>query len=225
MICPMCQKEFEQKYHGQKCCSPKCFDDMNRQGITRTDIKRNEEQQKSKTKLLFRKCAICGKVFRLTQPNQKYCCSTCAKQAHCESARKSAKNHRALKAKPLPEKLTCPICKRIFVPKSIGQKYCDEGCADEATRRNIREHNRRRNAQNRAKEATTHAVDQVTHTITRTRTFADWQREAAECNMDYGNYRAQIEHFGKTYEQLKATADRRQFQFHSHVSTKGNRHD
>ena len=37
-----------------------------------------------------------------------------------------------------------------------------------------------------------------------TKSLDDWIREAAECNLDYGNYRAQIELFGKTFEELKA---------------------
>lgn len=41
------------------------------------------------------------------------------------------------------------------------------------------------------------------------KTLSEWCREAAECNLDYGNYRALIEHCGKTYKELKDTADTR----------------
>ncbi|MBR3499709.1 MAG: hypothetical protein IKO05_12115 [Selenomonadaceae bacterium] len=40
-------------------------------------------------------------------------------------------------------------------------------------------------------------------------------REARECNLDYGNYRALIA-AGKTYEELKATADTRTAVKHAH---------
>ncbi|MBR1806274.1 MAG: hypothetical protein IJ774_07815 [Selenomonadaceae bacterium] len=45
------------------------------------------------------------------------------------------------------------------------------------------------------------------------KTFADWAREADECNFDYGTYRALIA-AGRTFEQLKA--ERRSPQTHSH---------
>ena len=45
------------------------------------------------------------------------------------------------------------------------------------------------------------------------KTLDDWAREADECNLDYGTYRALIA-AGKTFEQLKAC--RRSPQTHSH---------
>ena len=45
------------------------------------------------------------------------------------------------------------------------------------------------------------------------KTLDDWAREAAECNLDYGTYRALIA-AGKTFEQLKV--EQRSPQFHSH---------
>ena len=47
------------------------------------------------------------------------------------------------------------------------------------------------------------------------KTLEDWAREADECNLDYGTYRALIA-AGRTFEQLKAQADRRNPQTHSH---------
>ncbi len=45
------------------------------------------------------------------------------------------------------------------------------------------------------------------------KTLDDWAREADDCNLDYGTYRALIA-AGRTFEQLKA--ERRSPQFHSH---------
>ena len=45
------------------------------------------------------------------------------------------------------------------------------------------------------------------------KTIADWAREADECNLDYGTYRALIA-AGNTFDQLKA--ERRSPQTHSH---------
>lgn len=47
------------------------------------------------------------------------------------------------------------------------------------------------------------------------KTLEEWVREARECNLDYGNYRALIA-AGKTYEELKATADTRTAVKHAH---------
>lgn len=47
------------------------------------------------------------------------------------------------------------------------------------------------------------------------KTLADWCREADECNLDYGNYRALIG-AGKTFEELKANADKRGIRYYSH---------
>lgn len=41
------------------------------------------------------------------------------------------------------------------------------------------------------------------------KTLAEWLSEAAACNLDYGTYRALIS-AGKTFDELKATADTRQ---------------
>lgn len=43
----------------------------------------------------------------------------------------------------------------------------------------------------------------------------EWCREARECGLDYGNYRALI-NMGKTYEELKAQAEYRGGSAHSH---------
>ena len=46
------------------------------------------------------------------------------------------------------------------------------------------------------------------------KSLSEWSREADECNLDYGNYRALIAQ-GKTFEQLKATAHLRQIPAHA----------
>ena len=47
------------------------------------------------------------------------------------------------------------------------------------------------------------------------RTWDDWIREADECNLDYGTYRGLIK-MGKTFDELKAVADRRTIPLHAH---------
>lgn len=50
-----------------------------------------------------------------------------------------------------------------------------------------------------------------------TKTLSDWAREAAECGLDYGNYRALIERQGKTFEELKAQNHRPQCHSHCRI--------
>lgn len=51
------------------------------------------------------------------------------------------------------------------------------------------------------------------------KTLEDWVREARECNLDYGNYRALIA-AGKTFEELKATAGTRTAGEHAHKQSR-----
>ena len=118
--------------------------------------------------------------------------------------------------------MICPICQKEFTPKNSTQKYCGTDCNIIVHRNQSRECYIKR----RAKETTARAVAKAAKVPPPpVKTFADWTREAADCNMDYGTYRAQIEVFGKTYEQLKATADSRIKAAHSHVGRSVNRRD
>ena len=110
--------------------------------------------------------------------------------------------------------MKCETCGEEFKPKNSGQKYCCLACYLKAKyrKRAQRFNAERAHEQKAVNDATVRNLQKKLNT----RSFADWQREAAECNMDYGNYRAQIEVFGKTYEELKATADRRQVPNHAH---------
>jgi len=104
--------------------------------------------------------------------------------------------------------MKCETCGEEFKPKNSGQKYCSRECGHKAVSQSYE----LARIQKAANEATARALAKAIHK----RTLADWEREAADCNMDYGTYRAQIEVFGKTYEELKATADRRQVPKHAH---------
>ena len=54
------------------------------------------------------------------------------------------------------------------------------------------------------------------------KSLSDWVREARECNLDYGTYRA-LRNLGKSFEELKATAANRQMPTHAHG--RGRRYD
>lgn len=92
--------------------------------------------------------------------------------------------------------MECKFCGREFEPdpKHPWKKYCSEKCG-KAYRNRI------------AREAYRKEVE--------VKTLADWAREAAECNLDYGTYRA-LRNLSKTFEELKASADNRQSPAHAH---------
>ena len=85
--------------------------------------------------------------------------------------------------------MKCPQCKKNFNPdsKHPHQKFCSRECGKLYRRLN----------------------PPATKQTQPTKTLEQWSREALECNLDYGNYRALIA-AGKTYEDLKATAATRQ---------------
>lgn len=83
---------------------------------------------------------------------------------------------------------TCPNCKAIQHEKALAKQ---------------RERQRRLNAQKKVDKSQGKPV----------KTLDDWVREAADCNLDYGTYRALIA-AGNTFDQLKAV--NRHPQTHSH---------
>lgn len=97
--------------------------------------------------------------------------------------------------------MKCKFCGKKFTPdaKHPYQKYCSTKCG-----RAHRDGLIAREAYRKEVEA---------------KSLADWVREARECNLDYGTYRA-LRNLGKSFEELKATADNRQSPAHAH----GRRH-
>ena len=91
-------------------------------------------------------------------------------------------------------KKTCPCCGEIFFAFRPDKKFCSPQCAGRYQRKK------------KTEPPPVIPVD---------RTFDDWIREADECNLDYGTYRGLIT-AGKTFDELKATADRRAIFVHAH---------
>ena len=96
--------------------------------------------------------------------------------------------------------MKCVRCGNEIKPFSSKSRYCSSECARKA---NIAK-TKALQAKKRGEQATKQAVAVFTRKPVEGKSFADWCREANECGMDYGNYRAQIEVFGKTFEELKA---------------------
>ena len=133
-------------------------------------------------------CPICGKVFK-PKPNEKYCsyeCKNIARNKLLSLARKRRRTGYSVK--------NCEICGKEFKPVNGSQKCCSPECSIGERRRK------------------THAKSAPP---TSDKSLEQWCKEAAECNLDYGNYRALITS-GKTFEELKAQAASRCVQIHAH---------
>lgn len=134
------------------------------------------------------KCKFCGGEMHGAKPNQKYCSRKCRLTA----------SYQRLKAKPQAP-VECVICGRRFIPSPHSKNCCSFECRRVLNKRRAQE----RIARQRAAELATRAAGG------HVKTLDDWIREAAACNLDYGTYRGLIEQ-GKTFDQLKAEAERKQ---------------
>ena len=115
----------------------------------------------------------------------------------------------------------CPCCQKPFIKRAAQQKYCSEQCLIKATRNRTRLSKRKQaEEQNKIRDLLNprrRKDKQSDKTEVENKSLDDWCREAAECNLDYGNYRALITQ-GKSFDELKAQAPFRQTPAHSHIT-------
>lgn len=156
-------------------------------------------------------CPVCGKTFETNRPFQKYCshdcqannkyqekeCAYCGKK-YSHTTRLSKYCSVECRRKAAKEKLIqsttmriCAYCGKEFKPASNFMKYCSVECQKKAN--DAKKHEESKSPFAKPKES-----------------FLDkWIDEANACGMSYGQYKAQIQIFGKTFEELKAAYDRR----------------
>ena len=215
--CVICGKEFVPRNQCQKTCSGECSIENKRR-------KDKIRKQGTAQKPAILTCPNCGKEFRQNVTTQIYCSDK------CRSAHERAKRPK----KPLEPKL-CAQCGQEFIPKTSTQRYCSKVCCEEYWGRRVVVHTMTckncgekftdvyrakycsKKCRNEAikKEQAKQAMAKATGE--KVKTIADWTREARECNLDYGTYRGLIEQCGRTYEELKATADSRAAKLHAHA--------
>lgn len=148
-------------------------------------LARGRNRDKTHTTPAEAVCPICGKVFK-PKPNEKYCSYECKNIARNRSLSLSRKQRRTGYSVK-----KCEVCGKEFKPVNGSQKCCSPECS-------IGERRRKTNAKPAPPKS-----------------LAEWCKEARECNLDYGNYRALITS-GKTFEELRAQADNRCVQIHAH---------
>ena len=97
--------------------------------------------------------------------------------------------------------MKCLQCGKEFVAavNHPNQKYCSSSCRKEFHRLLPQKRRQRRQLANELAN----------------KTREQWIHEADECNLDYGTYRALREQ-GKSFDELKATADARKSSIHFH---------
>lgn len=175
------------------------------------------------------KCEYCGKEFEPRSWNQKYCSVEC-QQANNNLLR------RARAAKAEPKEKTCLYCGEKFFGKP-GQKYCSRRCKEKAHMKREQEKLKvvkvKKTCLNCGREYLTddagdsfcstrcsleyHGQVERKHSKKRSDgRFSEVVREARECNLDYGTYRAYL-NMGKTFEELKMLAPMRNPQVHQHT--------
>ena len=221
--CVICGAEFETNMPNRLTCSPRCSKtNHNRRSTALKKEKHDNPKQNSNVEPI--KCQHCGKEFIKWRGNQKFCSDEC-RNNHAK---------KPPKVKVIPPRI-CLQCGQEFIPTNNNQKYCSEVCCEAYWGRRVVVHTMTcktcgkkftdvykakycsKKCRNEAikKEQAKHAMAKATGE--KIKTLADWTREARECNLDYGTYRALIAS-GKTFEELKATADNRLMPMHTHAS-------
>lgn len=96
--CAYCGREFKTARSGRnKYCSEPCA----RNALN--DLKRAKRAELAKNSI----CGICGKEFRKTNNNQKYCCKSCARSAKRKRLTTMRLKDRRLRDYKTPKKINC----------------------------------------------------------------------------------------------------------------------
>ena len=222
--CVICGKEFVPRNQCQKTCSGECSIENKRR-------KDKIRKQGTAQKPAILTCPNCGKEFRQNVTTQIYCSDKCRNEYN----KKRYLDEYHAKAKGKSETKICAQCGQEFITTNGSQKYCSAVCCEEYWGRNVKTRKLTckncgekftdvyaakycsKKCRNEAikKEQAKQAMAKATSE--KVKTIEDWTREACECNMDYGTYRGLIEQCGRTYEELKATADSRAAKYHAHA--------
>lgn len=130
-------------------------------------------------------CPVCGNIFVTTRKKAKYCSQTCSDAAHSAQDRE-----RYVASKPEVEQ-TCQNCGKEFIATSTRQVFCSRSCKEEYEKLLYS-----------SKPKVSKTAFSSSKKPKSGKTIEQWNREAAQCGMSYGLYRAAI-NAGKTFDELK----------------------
>lgn len=146
---------------------------------------------------MIKVCEICGKEFKTYYAAQRFCCRKCGGVFHSKPSTLTKK--------------VCVNCGKEFKSRKSDAKYCSTQCWHESAKTlglQYSGHSKNREwTQGGLIFFSALAKDDFYFPKPRnnnSKCLEDWQREADELHMDYGNYRAQVEIFGKSFEELKS---------------------
>lgn len=141
-------------------------------------------------KTYVKNCPVCGKEFKTPYSRKNYCSSACTDKAYQE---RLAKERVAFHVK------NCPVCGTEFTTSNSTRIYCSKRCCNVASRGGLTEEERRQKERERRARERAAELNRPTPK----KSLAQWAREADECGLDYGTYRALL-NMGRTFEELKA---------------------
>ena len=177
--CVVCGREFIPHRGSQICCSPPC----SCKRALQVEAERAAARRKPRE---IRKCEYCGEEYEAKNPQQKFCSTACSKEYW---RRNYASTYRDKSGLTLQVKI-CPTCGKTFETFRTDKKYCSETCHGKTISKKIEIERQQ-------------APQQATKEVKPKKKMADWEREARDCNLDYGTYRGLIA-AGKTFDELKA---------------------
>ena len=199
-ICPVCKKEFETLNNLKVYCSRRC----QWQAI---------KKPRGKAETVTKKCVVCGKDFETKNQAVLTCSKECSYVRNLELS-KQKRHEKNIKTVCLK---VCPICKNEFVPSVKHQKFCSEKCrrAYNADKDSLNRKQRRLDYDFQNEEYVEIHRDILTNLLRRIfnretvrknsakrKPLDDWIKEADICGLSYGKYRAAVEVFGKSFEEL-----------------------
>lgn len=145
---------------------------------------------------LKRICPVCHLIFEPNSATQKYCSTGCSDVAAYERVKE-----RKIRVRVPRQLKTCEYCGKSFTPKCDSRRFCSKKCYGAWLHR-----------ERELKRAST--ADLELKPTPPTKPLSEWNREAKECNLDYGTYRGLI-NAGKSFDELKALAGSRNIPAHS----------
>ena len=218
--CPFCGKKFMQDSPRQKFCSYDCQIKHNNdiQCAKRKAQKKSLRAKKTKSE---KTCLYCGKKILSSRRDARYCSRVCANKAQVSKNPNKSK-----------EIICLNCGEHFFVSPSLKRKFCSKKCVDEYYRKLRDKQNdsacevrnktceicgaelpkgRQKYCSNECLKFADkkHSHGRRTYCeFTRKKrdpnrkTIEQWNREARQCGMSYGKYRAAI-NSGKTFDELK----------------------
>ena len=176
--CPQCGEEFVPHAGRQKYCSVECREKF------RLQHQKNQGEQNAQG-LYEKTCPVCGKIFSTEWRHKKYCSDACRQKFILDRRREKREAEAALEGRIISNETQCLVCGKTFSKNSASQLFCSVECR-------------------KKHQATRQSAEKTAPEKKKKKSLFQWQQEAAQCGLSYGKYRAAVDCFGKTFDELLA---------------------